>query len=267
MPDRRRVPRRLIAPDQIRVAGELTRKIAVAFDEGRCLLSPADRGMQAGSCRCVVEAANPVKAVARNLPQRPKGRTVVIAVGKAAVPMAKAVEDIWDGPLEGLVIAPTATLTIWSGCASSMAAIPCRTRRALPPPIRHWRWPPRWGPTISDRAHFRRRLGADVETGSGHLHRGEVRAGESGAQVRRQHRRVELCSKAGLRRQGRPAGARGGPARIWTLALSDVPGDDPAIIGSGPTVPDPTRKKDALAILARYGVPVPQSIRRLVEEP
>src|SRR4051794_18232017 len=53
-----------------------------------------------------VEAANPVSAVIRNLPEKPPGRSVVIAVGKAAVPMAKAVEDNWDGPLEGLVIAP-----------------------------------------------------------------------------------------------------------------------------------------------------------------
>jgi glycerate-2-kinase len=58
-----------------------------------------------------------------------------------------------------------------------------------------------------------------------------------------------------------------GLARIHTLALSDVPGDDPAIIGSGPTVPDPTRKKDALAILERYRVPIPPGVLRWLQGP
>lgn len=65
-----------------------------------------ERAMLRGLFGAAVEAANPVTAVVRNLPQAPKGRTMVISVGKAAVPMAKAVEDNWDGPLEGLVIAP-----------------------------------------------------------------------------------------------------------------------------------------------------------------
>ena len=48
--------------------------------------------------------------------------------------------------------------------------------------------------------------------------------------------------------------AAAAPARVVTLAISDVPGDDPAVIGSGPTVPDPTTFADARAILARYGI-------------
>jgi hydroxypyruvate reductase len=53
-----------------------------------------------------VAAANPMTAVAQNLPPKPPGRTVVIGAGKAAIPMAKAVEDNWNGPLEGFVVAP-----------------------------------------------------------------------------------------------------------------------------------------------------------------
>ena len=58
-----------------------------------------------------------------------------------------------------------------------------------------------------------------------------------------------------------------GQARICTLALSDVPGDDPAVIGSGPTVPDATRKKDARAVLAHYRVPVPAAVEAWLDGP
>ena len=51
------------------------------------------------------------------------------------------------------------------------------------------------------------------------------------------------------------------PARVVTLAISDVPGDDPAAIASGPTVPDPSRFEDARAIVARYGIPLPDPVR------
>lgn len=57
------------------------------------------------------------------------------------------------------------------------------------------------------------------------------------------------------------------PARLITLAISDVPNDDPAAIGSGPTVPDPTTLADARAILARYRVPVPEAVTRALADP
>src|SRR3978361_2342448 len=56
------------------------------------------------------------------------------------------------------------------------------------------------------------------------------------------------------------------PARILTLAISDVPGDDPAVIGSGPTVPDPTTLADARAIVARYALELPESIVRALKD-
>ncbi|HEX7383900.1 MAG TPA: glycerate kinase, partial [Burkholderiaceae bacterium] len=59
--------------------------------------------------------------------------------------------------------------------------------------------------------------------------------------------------------------ARCAPARVVTLLISDVPGDDPAVIASGPTVPDPTTCADALAILARYGLQVPPAVRAGLE--
>jgi hydroxypyruvate reductase len=57
------------------------------------------------------------------------------------------------------------------------------------------------------------------------------------------------------------------PARLLTLAISDVPGDDPAVIGSGPTVPDPTTLADASAVLARYGIEAPEPVRRALADP
>ena len=57
------------------------------------------------------------------------------------------------------------------------------------------------------------------------------------------------------------------PARTVSLLISDVPGDDPAVIASGPTVPDPTTAADAAAILARYGIELPDSVRRHLDSP
>ena len=56
------------------------------------------------------------------------------------------------------------------------------------------------------------------------------------------------------------------PARVVTLAISDVPGDDPSVIGSGPTVPDASSCADAVAILQRYGIAVPGAIMSLLEQ-
>jgi hydroxypyruvate reductase len=61
--------------------------------------------------------------------------------------------------------------------------------------------------------------------------------------------------------------ARAFPARVITCAISDVPGDDPAVIGSGPTVPDPTTLADARAVLGRYSITPPDPVRRALENP
>ncbi len=57
------------------------------------------------------------------------------------------------------------------------------------------------------------------------------------------------------------------PAQVVTLAISDVPGDDPAVIGSGPTVPDPTTLADARAIVAKYRLDLPQAVTRALSDP
>ncbi len=215
-----------------------------------------------------VEAANPQAAVARNLPAPPKGRTVVIGAGKAAVPMAKAVEENWGGPLEGFVIAP-------HGYTHDLKRIG----------LVHGRHPV---PDESSVAAAEKALALAATLGPDDLLIALISGGASalmskpvpGLAIDEKFALVKALLKCGaniselncVRKQisavkgGRLARAAG-QARIHTLALSDVPGDDPAIIGSGPTVPDPTRKKDALAILARYGVAVPPTIRQWLEAP
>lgn len=215
-----------------------------------------------------VEAANPQAAVARNLPVPPKGRTVVIGAGKAAVPMAKAVEENWNGPLEGFVIAP-------HGYSHDLKRLG----------LVHGRHPV---PDETSFAAAEKALALAGTLGPDDLLIALISGGASalmskpvpGISITDKFALVKALLKCGaniaelncVRKQisavkgGRLARAAG-QARIHTLALSDVPGDDPAIIGSGPTVPDPTRKKDARAILARYGVAVPPSITAWLESP
>jgi len=228
----------------------------------------ADRDILRGLFEVAVEAANPVTAVARNLPPKPAGRTAVIAVGKAAVPMARAVELNWDGPLEGLVIAP-------HGYTHDLK----RLR------VVHGRHPV---PDETSLAAAEQALALAATLGPDDLLIALISGGAS-ALMSKPVAGITIDEKFGLVRSVLKCGANiaelncvrkqisavkggrlaraAGQARIWTLALSDVPGDDPAIIGSGPTVPDPTRKADALAILARYGVPVPPSIAAWLRRP
>lgn len=215
-----------------------------------------------------VAAANPVTAVARNLPPKPQGRTVVIGAGKAAIPMARALEDNWDGPLEGFVVAPL-------GYDHDLKRIS----------VVHGRHPV---PDETSLAAAEKALALASTLKEGDLLIALISGGASalmsmpvpGITIAEKFGLVRAVLKCGanigelncVRKQisavkgGRLARAAG-RAKIWTLALSDVPGDDPAIIGSGPTVTDPTRKKDALDILNRYRVPVPESIAHWLSQP
>lgn len=227
-----------------------------------------ERAILRGLFDAAVEAANPVAAVLRNLPRKPNGRTVVIAVGKAAIAMAQAVEDHWDGPLEGLVIAPHGYGHSLKRLAVVHASHPVPDQTSL---------------AAADRAlALAARLGPDdllialISGGASALMSKPV----PGISIAEKFGLVKELLKCGaniaelncVRKQisaikgGRLARAAG-RARICTLALSDVPGDDPAVIGSGPTVPDATRKKDARAVLAHYRVPVPSAVRAWLDAP
>ena len=215
-----------------------------------------------------VAAANPVTAVARNLPDPPRGRTVVIGAGKAAIPMARAVEENWRRPLEGFVVAPHGYEHDLRRIEVVHASHPVPDDASLAAAEKALALAATLGPDdlllalISGGGSA---LMASPVPGIAMAEKlGLVRALlKSGANI------AELnCVRKQISRikGGRLTRAAGG-ARIVTLALSDVPGDDPAIIASGPTVADSTRKADAAAVLRRYGVAVPASVAKWLAEP
>ena len=213
-----------------------------------------------------VAAAQPALCVPRHLPAAPNGRLVVIGAGKASAAMARAVEDHWPGPLSGLVVtrygyavpcdrieiveaahpvpdaagvaaaervlatvrglaADDLVLCLISGGGSSLLT--------LPPP----------GATLADKQALNRAL---------------LASGASIGEMNCVRRHVSAI------KGGRLAAACH-PARVLTLLISDVPGDRPGDIASGPTVADPTTCADALDIVRRYGIAIPQPLRRLLE--
>jgi glycerate-2-kinase len=218
--------------------------------------------------RIAVDAADPVRAVVRNLPKRPRGRTAVIAIGKAAIPMARAAETNCDGPLEGFAVVPHGYSHDLRKLEVVHASHPVADRSSL---------------AAADKAlAFAATLGPDdlllaLISGGGSALMSKPVAGiamqekfdlirellKCGANISELNCVRKQISAVKGGRLARAAGA----ARICTLALSDVPGDDPAIIASGPTVPDPTRKADARAILQRYGVSPPASISMWLSQP
>ncbi|MBM3519414.1 MAG: DUF4147 domain-containing protein, partial [Alphaproteobacteria bacterium] len=215
-----------------------------------------------------VDAANPVRAVAANLPEPPKGRTVVIGLGKAAIPMAMAVETNWKGTLEGFVVAPHGYTSPLTRIEAVFANHPV--------------------PDAGSLAAAEKALALASTLGRDDLLIALVSGGGSSL-MSLPAPGIAVAEKTGLLRALLKCGANiaelncvrkhmsgvkggrlaraAGEARIHTLVVSDVPGDDPAIVASGPTVADPTRKEDALAILRRYRLEVPASILAWLQAP
>ena len=214
-----------------------------------------------------VQAAQPRFTIAAHLPKAPKGRAIVIGAGKASAAMAQAFEKAWKKPVEGLVVtrygygAPTRhieiveaahpvpdaaghdaaarifkmvqgltkddlVIALMSGGGSSLLALPAQ------------------GITLEDKRAVNSAL---LKSG----------APISEMNVVRKH----LSSIKG----GRLAQAAF-PARVETLIISDVPGDDVSAVASGPTVPDPSTFAEARAIIAKYGLEVPHSVTRRLAE-
>jgi len=223
--------------------------------------------------RVAVERALPLASMGAYLPAPPKGRTLVLGAGKAGGSMAQALEALWpaDAPLSGLVVtryghipprpaglasrielveaahpvpdqagldaaqrilgltqgltADDLVLCLISGGGSSLLTLPAE------------------GLTLVDKQRINTQL---LESGA---HIGEMNC------VRKHLSRIK---------GGRLAAACA-PAKVVTLTISDVPGDDPAVIASGPTVPDASSCADALAILDRYRIEVPAPVRARLE--
>jgi hydroxypyruvate reductase len=202
------------------------------------------------------------------LPAPPKGRTVVVGAGKAAGAMAHAVEALWpqDAPLTGLVVTryghtPERPAGLTPRIEILESSHPVPDAAGLAAAERIMAFPqglteddlvlclisgggsslltlPAEGMTLADKQAVNQAL---LESGAG--------IGEMNC-VRKHLSRIK---------GGRLAAACA-PARVLTLLISDVPGDEPSVIASGPTVPDATTCADALAILKRYQIKVPDSV-------
>lgn len=205
-----------------------------------------------------VEAADPFKSIAKHLPAKPKGRTVVIGCGKGAAQMAQAFETVWEGAYEGLVVtrygygAPTKTIQVLEashpvpdeaglrassrllGLVSGLTAddlviaLICGGGSALLPA-------PAGDLTLADERVVNEALLA------------------SGAPIAA----MNCLRKHVSNIKGGRLAAACHPARVVSLVVSDVPGDIPALVASGPTVPDFSTRKDALDVVERYRLDLP----------
>lgn len=214
-----------------------------------------------------VAAADPAVVVPAALPASPAGRTVVVGAGKAAAGMARAVEDHWTGPLSGLVATRYGSTVSCERIEVAQAAHPV---------------PDEAGVRAATRMlELVEHLDADdlvlvLASGGGSALLTLPVAGVSLAEVQRVNRallragapigefnlvRRHLSAVAG----GRLAAAAR-PAPVCALLMSDVPGDDPAVIASGPASVDDSDPRDALLVLDRYGVDVPTSVRERLNQ-
>lgn len=214
-----------------------------------------------------VAAADPEKVLAAHLPEKPKGRTVVVGAGKGAAQMARAFEKLWRGPLEGVVVTrygyavPCERIEVLeaahpvpdeNGLAAAarllqtvrglgpddlVVALVCGGGSALLPA------PPE-GLTLEDEIAVNRAL----------LASGMPIAGMNAV------RKQVSCIKGGR------LAALAHPARVVSLVVSDIPGDDPALVASGPTVPDRSTRADALRLIERYGLALPDAVLRHIRE-
>ena len=214
-----------------------------------------------------IESAQPAHCLPPHLPAAPAGRSVVVGAGKAAAAMARAVEDHWDGALEGLVVTryghrvPTRAIEV----VEAAHPVPDAGGRAAAARI----------------LAGAEALGADdlalcLISGGGSalltLPAPGIALGDkqavTGALLRSGAAIGEInCVRKHLSAiKGGRLGAACHPARVVSLLISDVPGDDPAVIGSGPTVPDPTTFADARAVLRKYGIDEPAAVIRHLEQ-
>jgi hydroxypyruvate reductase len=218
--------------------------------------------------RAAVDAALPARVLPQHLPKPPKGRTIVVGAGKAGGAMAQAVEENWPAPLEGLVVTrygharpcrrievveashpvpddagrraaerilalvrgltdDDLVLCLISGGGSALLALPAA------------------GITLSDKQAINKAL---------------LRSGATITEMNCVRKHLSAI-------KGGRLAAAAAPARVVSLLISDVPGDDPSVIASGPTTPDATTRADALAVLDKYAIVEPRAARAWLARP
>ncbi|NMV36468.1 glycerate kinase type-2 family protein [Ralstonia insidiosa] len=209
-----------------------------------------------------VASAQPSLCLAQHLPPAPKGRTIVIGAGKASAAMAQALEAHWPGPLEGLVVTRYGYAVPCERIEIVEAAHPVPDAAGLEATARVRQLVS--GLTEDDLVIALISGGGSallVAPGDGIslADKQAVNAAllKSGANIAEMN-----CVRRHLSQvKGGRLAAACHPARVVTLLISDVPGDNPVDIASGPTVADPTTRADALAIIERYRIAVPDNVR------
>jgi hydroxypyruvate reductase len=213
-----------------------------------------------------IAAAQPAICIPTHLPEKPRGRLIVIGAGKASAEMARVVEANWAGPLSGLVVTRYGY------------AVPCRHIEIVEAahPV----------PDTAGLAAAQRIMALVGGLSTDDLVLCLISGGGSallplplpGLTLEHKQAVSRALLKSGasigemncVRRhlsaiKGGRLAAACHPARVVTLLISDVPGDDPADIASGPTVGDASTCADALAILRRYNIDVPETVREALE--
>ena len=213
-----------------------------------------------------IAAADPALCVPPHLPPDDGGPLIVIGAGKASAAMARAVEQHWSGPLEGTVVTRYGH------------GVPCERIRIIeaahPVPdaageaAAHFIFGQIFRLTVEDRVL------ALISGGGSAL----LAAPAPGVTLAEKRALTSALLRSGasigeincVRKhlsaiKGGRLAAAAWPASVLTLAISDVPGDDPAVIASGPTVGDPTTCTEALNVLDFYGIAIPPELRRRLE--
>jgi hydroxypyruvate reductase len=217
-----------------------------------------DRDLLEGLFRDAVAAAQPALAVRASLPPRPAGRTIVVGAGKASAQMAKAFEEAWDGPLDGLVV----------------------TRYGYAAPCKRIEIVEAAHPVPDAAGYLAARRIMEKVSGLGHDDLVVALISGGGSALLPQPApgmtlEDEQAVNAALLASGAPisvmnvirnelSAIKGGrlaalaaPARVATLVVSDVPGDDPALVASGPTVPLGSTRAEARHLVSLYGLKLP----------
>lgn len=223
--------------------------------------------------QAAVQRALPLHNTEAHLPPVPKGRTIVLGAGKAGGSMAQAVEALWpaDAPLEGLVVTryhhiPPRPAGLPQRIEVVEAAHPVPDAAGLAAAQRILQMTQ--GLTkddlvlclISGGGSALLTLPADglsLEDKQG-INKALLNSGANIGEMN--------CVRKHLSRiKGGRLAAACAPATVVTLTISDVPGDDPSVIASGPTVPDASSCADALAILKRYNIDIPAALTAQLE--
>ena len=214
-----------------------------------------------------VAAAMPQQCVPQNLPAKPKGRTIVVGTGKASAAMAQVFEQAWNGPVEGLIVTRYGH------------AVPCKQIEIIEAahPV----------PDDAGTKGAKRMLAMVKGLSPDDLVVALISGGGSAllslpaegisAEEKRSVNRALLKSGAPISEmncvrkhlsaiKGGRLAAAAYPARVVSLVISDVPGDDLAAVGSGPTVADPTTFAQARAIIAKYKIDAPSAVIRHLEQ-